>query len=346
MDSAVKTCLEDLCARIDEDVERRNGQEWVAFLEDRWPHDVFTPTPRPPAPPRVPWPVISLNRAQQDGDAMLLSQFGMCSQLLADGGTNRLAVRCNYGTGIIPSLFGCELFALDDSADTLPTARPLGGQRIAALLDAGVPDLRAGLGGAVFDMADRFNEVLARYPVLGRNVALYHPDTQGPIDLVELIWGSEMFLAFCDDAEQMRGFLGLVTDTYISFMRRWFALAPAPRPYCVHWGLLQRGPVMLRNDSLMNLSPDIYTQFVRPLDQRIFDALGGGAVHFCGRGDHFIAAMSQMRDLSCIALSQPHLNDMEMVYRHTVDKGIKLLQLDRPAAQRAGRPLRGQVHCL
>ncbi len=38
---------------------------------------------------------------------------------------------------------------------------------------------------------------------------------------------------------------------------------------------------------------------------------------------------------------------MEKVYRHTVDKGIKLLGLKREAADAAlarGRDLRGQVH--
>ena len=58
--------------------------------------------------------------------------------------------------------------------------------------------------------------------------------------------------------------------------------------------------------------------------------------------------MSELRGLHAINLSQPHLNDMEKVYRHTVDKGIKLLNLTREAAEEAlarGRDLRGQVHC-
>src|SRR5208283_4453302 len=106
--------------------------------------------------------------------------------------------------------------------------------------------------------------------------------------------------------------------------------------------------LMIRNDSLMNLSPQVYVDFVRPLDQQLFDEFGGGAIHFCGRGCHFIEAMSAMRGLSGIQMSQPHLNDMETIYRNTVDKRIKVLNLDTKAAQAAvaaGRPLRGQVQC-
>jgi uroporphyrinogen-III decarboxylase len=94
----------------------------------------------------------------------------------------------------------------------------------------------------------------------------------------------------------------------------------------------------------MNLSPEAYAQFIRPMDQRILDEFGGGQIHFCGRGDHFIEAMCQMNGLSAIAMSQPHLNDMEKIYRNTVDKGIKLLMFNGKAAKSAGRPLRGQVH--
>jgi plasmid stabilization system protein ParE len=58
--------------------------------------------------------------------------------------------------------------------------------------------------------------------------------------------------------------------------------------------------------------------------------------------------MTELRGLYAINLSQPHLNDMEKIYRHTVDKGIKLLNLTREAAEAAraqGRDLHGQVHC-
>ena len=55
--------------------------------------------------------------------------------------------------------------------------------------------------------------------------------------------------------------------------------------------------------------------------------------------------MSEMTGLSAIAMSGPHLNGMDTIYENTVDKGIKLIGFDRSAAEAAGRPLKGQVHC-
>jgi len=344
----LETCLADLAERINEDEEQTNRSAWIDFLTDRSRDDIFIPPLRTASPPRVKWPSVSVNEAIEDSEAMLLQQFAGCSGVLAKGGAARLNVRCNFGTGILPSVFGCELFKLDDELNTLPTGTPLGSKdKIAKLLDAGRPPIRSGLGGRVFEVAERFLEALGRYPVLNRHVALYHPDVQGPMDAAEVIWGSQIFYAFYDDVELLRGLLNLITETYIEFMREWYDLVGPPGEYATHWGMMHRGVLMIRNDSLMNLSPEAYVEFARPLDERLFAEFGGtGAMHFCGRGDHYIEAMCEMKGITAVAMSQPHLNDMEVIYRNTVDKGIKLIGLDRAAASSARRDLRGQVQCF
>ena len=342
----LSACLDDLAARIDDDQEQANLRAWLAFLDDRCADDVFQPPRRTPAAARVTWPDIRINTAYADLDAMVLSQLADCSALLADGGGRRLAVRCNYGTGIMPSLFGCDMFLMPPETRTLPTALPLASKHnVAALLDAGLPDIHTGLGRKVFAAAERFLETFAARPKLARNVALYHPDTQGPIDIAEVVWGSDIFYAFYDDTRLLRDLLDLITETYIRFLRAWYDLVGQPDDCATHWGLMHKGTIMIRNDSLMNLSPQAYVEFVRPLDQRLFDEFGGGAVHFCGRGDHYIDAMSRMTGLTAINMSQPECNDMETIFRNTVDKGIKLIGLPSSALQALTRPLRGQA-CL
>jgi hypothetical protein len=46
-------------------------------------------------------------------------------------------------------------------------------------------------------------------------------------------------------------------------------------------------------------------------------------------------------------MSQPEYNDMETIYRHTVDKGINIIGLRPETAQASaakGRDLHGRVH--
>ena len=346
MTSMLERCLADLEARIDPAVEEANQQQWAEFLDGRIEGEVFVPSRPAPKPSSIDWPNVHINDAIDDPDQMLLDQFRTPSQILADANGGRLSVRCNYGTGILPSLLGGELFIMPRETNTLPTTRPLHDtDRVKAVLEAGAPDLHGGLAGRVFECAERYRDIFARYPKIGRWVELYHPDMQGPIDIVELLWGSEMFLAFHDAAELLHDVLALVTETFIRFMHIWQEAAPRAGRHWAHWSVTMAGHVLLPNDSLMNLSPQAYVEFVRPRDQQIFDEFGGGAIHFCGRGEHFIEAMAQMRGLTAVHLSQPEYNDMEHIYRHTVDKGIKLLALSPQTARRAARPLRGRVHC-
>jgi hypothetical protein len=347
----IERYLADLEARIDPQAEERLWGEWVDFCDGRFGGDIFSPRRAAKSPPGVEWPAVRVNGALEDFDAMALQQFGACSASLARGDGRLLCVRCNYGTGILPSLFGAELFMMDDETNTLPTTRPIpgGADAARALLERGVPDLRAGLGGRVFEMAERYNDIARHYPKVGRHVTVYHPDTQGPMDVCELLWGSGIFLDVVDVPELVKDLLGLVTETYIRFMREWERLVPSFDGHAVHWAMLHAGRIMLRDDSAMNFSPRMFDEFIRPWDEGLLAEFGGGAIHFCGRGDHWIDRVPAMRGLRAITLSQPHLNDMEAIFRSTVDRGINLLDLARGAAEAAlarGRDLHGRVQAF
>lgn len=359
--------LEDLESRIDPDVEEALWSEWTTFADGEFQGSIFSPRRARSASPGLPWPHVPVNDALENYESMALQQLRLCSQALAAGTGEIMAVRCNYGTGIMPTLFGAELFVMDAKADTLPTTIPLGGMEsttldaslgradatkaadaVRVLLDRGVPDVRRGLGGRVFEMAATFTELLAPYPKLRRYVHLYHPDLQGPMDVCELLWGSSLFVALVEAPDLVTALLELVTETYITFMDAWIAAVPSPADHAVHWSMVHRGTLMLRDDSAMNLSPRMFERFTLPYDSRLLSAYGGGALHFCGRGDHYIRMASEMPGLTAVNLSQPELNAMDVIFDNTVGKGIPVIGLPRDAAEAAlthGRDLHGLVHC-
>ena len=342
--------LDDLESRIDADGEAAVLEQWKRFLNDEIKTGVFSPVRPYRAPAKTEWPRITVNTAINDFDQMLLAQLVGCSGSVEHGGAGRiLDVRANYGTGILSSVFGAKIFWMDDALDTLPTSEPIpgGADAIKRLLDAGIPDLDAGFGGRTLEMGRRFVAAFAPYPNISKWVRIYHPDIQGPMDVAELVWGSSIFYELVDQPELAHDFLELVTQTYIKYLRAWNAIvAPAADGVASHWGLLHKGAIMLRDDSAMNLSGEMFEEFVRPYDQRLLDEFGGGAIHFCGHGDHFVPSLTQMRGLYSINMSQPHLNDMERIYQHTVDKGVTIIGFDSRHADKAlaaGRDLRGRV---
>ncbi len=363
----IEQYLDDLEERIEPEVEEALWANWAEFVDGEFRGDIFSPRREKVAPAKLVWPHVPVNDALGSYEAMALQQLGGCSNALAQGTGAVMAVRCNYGTGIIPTLFGAELFVMDLETDTLPTSIPLGGlesttlaeslgkadttkaaEAVKSLLGLGIPDLSMALGGKVFEMAKYYHEIFAPYPKIRRHVHLYHPDMQGPMDICELLWGSSLFVALIEAPDLVKQLLALVTETYVAYMNAWTDLVPLAGDNAVHWSLVHSGNIMLRDDSAMNLSPRMFDRFIKPYDGRLLKTLGGGALHFCGRGDHYIASASTMEGLTAINLSQPEYNDMDVIFDHTVDKGLNIIGLDRDAAETAlarGRDLRGRVHC-
>ena len=349
MNPTLKKCLDDLEARIDPQVEGRLWQEWIDFTDDRFQGDLFSPRRSVGAPPQVDWPKVSVNDGLKDYELMALQQYGMCSDMLDSGSGMLMNVRCNYGTGIIPLLFGVELFVMDEETNTLPTSHPLHDlDAIRRLVDAGVPDIRQRYMAQVLEMADLYAGIAAQYPKIARYVQIYHPDLQGPMDIVEVVWGSSVFYSLYDRPDLVKALLEIVTQTYVECMRAWTDLIPFREGGNAHWGLYHKGNIMLRDDSAMNLSPPMVEEFIRPYDQRLLNEFGGGAIHYCGKGDHYAPILAQMDNLYAINLSQPEYNDMDIIFDNIVDNGIKVIGLRRDAGDKAitrGRDLHGQVHC-
>ncbi len=270
---------------------------------------------------------------------MLYHQLSVNSRILAGGTGALLGIRANFGTPILPSMYGASLYLMPEATDTLPTCYPLPGGLDDALrlLDKGGPDLTAGLARAVLETGELFRDVLRERPRLARRITLYHPDLQGPMDVCELLVGSELFTDLIDRPEEVHAVLRSITGTYARFMRRWLEIVPPMERWSVHWHMLHRGRIMLRDDSATNLSPAMFEEFIKPYDQELLEAFGGGGIHFCGRGDRFIGMAATIPRLHAIHMSQPELNDVEKVLRHTVDRGIHIIGLKREAGQQLAR---------
>ena len=116
-------------------------------------------------------------------------------------------------------------------------------------------------------------------------------------------------------------------------MDRWFEMYPIRKGLNVHWAYWIKGGIFLRNDSAINLSPLQYREFAKPYDTKLLDYYGGGAIHYCGKGDHFVSEMASIPSLTGINLSQPHLNDMEKICSSAIPNGKKLLGLKKGACE-------------
>lgn len=273
------------------------------------------------------WPDLPYNDTFVDREKMLLAQLRPCFLHHQTDDDFPLCIRANYGTVILPSIFGAQ-WQLTESS--MPWAHHLPDRdTIRTLVDRGIPDLSAGLGAVCLDTASYYQETLAAYPQLAAYCRIYHPDLQGPFDVAHLLWGPDIFVCLYDEPELVHNLLDLVTETYIAYLRVWRAHVGESEPWTAHWTFLMRGGAMLRDDTPVMLGAEKYEEFVKPYDQRILDAFGG-CIHYCGCGDQFIESMSRSRNLYGINISQPELNDMERFWRAVTTN--KLVVLGMPEA--------------
>ena len=337
--------LDDLERRLDPEQEARLERDWCGFARGTC-DELFIPR-RPPAPAGLEWPHIPVNDTLDDPELLLLRELARCSRFLEQGDGRLLHIRANYGVGILPMAFGAPEFRMSASQNMLPNVRALGPERISGLLDAGVPAMDAGRLADVWHWAELAREQLAPYPLLQRYVHCYHPDLQGPMDVCELLWGSDVFYDLYDEPDQIQALLALICQSYEMIMDRWLQLVPSqlPEDCSCHWGMVHAGRIMLRDDSAMNLSPDMFEEFIAPWDGRLLQRYGG-AVHFCGRGDHYIENLTRLPGLRAVNMSQPHLNDLDRIFAHTIGQGLPLLGFDHHSADALTRPglRRGLIH--
>lgn len=320
-----RALLEDIERRIDPATEEDFEAQWQAFWDGKTEGSFFLPTRRKTSCPGMDVRPIPINDALADRETMLCHQLADLSGRLASPHA-ALGVRANYGTGIMTSLFGAEIFIMPRETDTLPTTRNLKGEgAIDRILDGGMPDLTGGFGSDVFAFGETWAQIARQYPKIGRYVRAYHPDTQGPLDIAELLWGCDMFYAMYDDEDKVHALLSRITDTYIAFTDKWFSILPLYPGLQVHWGWMMPCPIFLRADSGMNLSPDLYARYSLPYDRRLLEYYGSGCVHFCGRGDHYIDLLCAEPHLCAFQASQMHLNDPEKLLSAARSHGKRIL---------------------
>ena len=276
------------------------------------------------AAPDTDWPSYPYNEAFHDPVKMLLNELRAPYLHHQRRDYHPLNIRANYGTVILPSIFGVGYQLTETS---LPWVHHLASRaEIERLVARGVPDLEHGLGRTCFETLRFYQEALADYPRLSRAIHVYHPDLQGPFDVAHLIWGPDILVALYDCPELVHALLVLVTETYARWMRRWKALAGEGNDFTTHWSFHIRGGIMLRDDTTVMLSGRHYETFVKPYDQALLDEFGG-CIHFCGRGDAFIASMCRSRSLYGINPSQPELNDVALLWRSARANRLVLLGL-------------------
>jgi len=272
--------LERLEAVISPDVEEAG----VKLQEDAW---AYLPVPRIPRiinlrdkvskerKGEADWPVFTYSEVFADPGCMLLDELEDIYVGALVGDDKAYTIRANYGVGIIPSVFGCQVHT--GGSNDLPWVEPLTDETaLRRLLGRGVPNLDQGLLARATETEQFFQEALAPYPKLSQAVHIAQADMQGPLNIASEIMGPAIYTAIYDDPAMVHDLLDLTTETFIAATRQQKGVIGEEMNRAYHWHLRTYGGARISEDFGLSLSPKHYEEFAVPYNARCWAAFGGG----------------------------------------------------------------------
>lgn len=235
-------------------------------------------------------------------------------------------IRPNCGVGVIASLFGAQIELTDDN---LPWVRGVKAEdTYRALLDCDPTELTQGLVPKLIDIYNFYHDVLEGYPNLKQAVMIVLPDLQGPFDTAELLVGSSIFVDFYEKPDQLQSLLGNLARAQVAVAKHLLPLlTDGPAGFSHQHLVLVKGNILLRDDSPIMVSPEMYREHIAPHDEYILRELGGGGIHYCGKGDHLVDEFLALPSIQCLDLGQSYLNDLDAIYAKAMTKKIPIIRV-------------------
>jgi hypothetical protein len=327
----LKRLLDHLSAALDP--QRR------AAIDRRYRRTLdYEPVDRPPfivsapLPDDCPFRLFPHSQAFVDPQKMLFNELvhafdtsiALCDRYADD---LPLTIRANFGTVLIASMFAAPV---EQVGDNPPWVRHDAGRTppLAQISCTDPEDASRGWIPRVVETLECYCDVLEGWPDVKRQLRIVLPDLQGPFDNLELICGSDLFLQLVTEAEAVDRALAVLARAQVHvarYLSRW--ITDGPTGYCHQHAVGLKGNLLLRNDSCIMVSADMYRRQIAPHDEHVLREMGGGGVHCCGDFGHLVDAFLDLPSIQALDFGQSEMNDADAIYRRAAEKKIALIRV-------------------
>jgi uroporphyrinogen-III decarboxylase len=199
------------------------------------------------------------------------------------------------GVGVLASAFGCEIVLPPGPGNDPAVAAPC----IRSPADAArlrLPDPhKDGWMPRVLETID--------YARTHSDLPVGLTDMQGPLDTLGQMCGqAQLYTWMYEEPQMVHDLFDLVTDAFIEWVK--VQKEHIGEPLDRSNGLQGVGGsaigVWESDDDMVMVGPKLYQKFVVPRLSRIFEAFGGGSVHFCGKGYQHLDNIAQIRGVRVV----------------------------------------------
>lgn len=237
------------------------------------------------------------------------------------------SIRPNWGTVIVASILGG--MAEQRSESTPWIRRSEEPPSLEAIAEADPDIATAGWVPRVLETYQAYQELLAPYPELASALKITLPDLQGPLDTVEQLTGEELLVELLENPQLAARAFMRAAELQLACAR---LLAPftsdGPEGFSHQHGFLVKGQILIRCDSAVMISPELYRDLVAPADEFVLSELGGGGLHSCGRIGHAVPEMLKLPSLASFDFGQSSMNDVDSLYSLARERRIPFLRVE------------------
>ena len=236
-------------------------------------------------------------------------------------------IRPNWGTVLVASVLGGHAEQAEDNTPWIRRndADPITLEEIAEA----APDLPlAGWIPRVLETYGAYWDLLSPYPGLQSALQLTLPDLQGPLDTVEQLLGADLFVDMLERPELAARAFQRTAELQVACARLFEPFVrDGPDGYAHQHGFMIKGRILIRCDSAVMISPQLYHDLVAPTDELVLSALGGGGIHSCGRIGHAVPAMLGLESIRCFDFGQSFMNEVDDLYALARQRRIPFIRV-------------------
>lgn len=235
-------------------------------------------------------------------------------------------IRANFGTVIIASLFGGKV---EQRGENPPWVRHFETpEDFNTIFDRDPMDFSQGICPQVVSRYKFYKDIIAEYPNLQKCIKIVLPDLQGPLDSLELLRGSSVYEDFIMEPERVNEGLRLMARAQVGFAKYLQQFTTDNTGGYTHQHATSiKGNILIRNDSAIMISPEMYSEQVAHHDEFVLKEMGGGGIHSCGKIDFNIPEIFKLPSIQCFDFGQSHLNDLDFAYSLARQKKIPLIRI-------------------
>ncbi|OHB56424.1 MAG: hypothetical protein A2Y12_06220 [Planctomycetes bacterium GWF2_42_9] len=236
-----------------------------------------------------------------------------------------ITIRADFGCVLVASMFGANIEQVENNPPWVRHRE----EKISyeQIIQTSIMDFNKGLLAKTVDRYKFYKDVLRGYPRLSKLTNIVLPDLQGPFDNLELLRGSEIFLDMYSQKESFLKAMAVITDAQIE-IAKYFSQFTSDRikGFSFQHGFALKGGILIRNDTSIMISPEMYSQLVAPFDEKILKTFGGG-IHSCGNVNKIVSQFMSLNSIDCFDFGQSELNDTESVYLFASKRKIGLTRI-------------------